>query len=205
MQVRPYGAAALLFEADPDETRAVVAALIRRPPAGTIDVVPGERTVLVRVVPGTDLGAVRAHVLALDRPDAATPAGPIETVVIPVIYDGADLNRVAELTGLLAAGVVAAHTSSAWTVAFCGFAPGFAYLLGGDPRLAVPRRDSPRPRVPAGSVALAGSYSAVYPGESPGGWQLIGRTDATVWNLDHDPPARLRPGVRVRFTDVTPP
>jgi KipI family sensor histidine kinase inhibitor len=207
MRVLPYGDFAVLFEAEPDEIRSLVTALGRRPPGGAVDIVPAERTVLVRVVPGTDLAAVRTHVL--DAADALDPsaddqaAGPPETVAIPVTYDGADLDQVAELTGLGVAGVVEAHTSSAWTVAFCGFAPGFAYLTGGDPRLAVPRRDSPRSRVPAGSVALAGPYSAVYPGDSPGGWQLIGRTATTVWDLDRDPPARLRPGVRVTFTDAT--
>jgi len=207
----PYGNAAVLFEAEPTEIRTLTAVLGRQPPGGVVDIVPAERTVLVRVVPGTDLAVVRAYVFALQTPGTQAADPPVgdeptaapETVSIPVIYDGADLDRVAELTGLGPAGVVNAHTSTAWTVAFCGFAPGFAYLTGGDPRLAVPRRDSPRARVPAGSVALAGPYSAVYPGDSPGGWQLIGRTAATVWDLDRDPPARLRPGVRVTFIDVT--
>jgi KipI family sensor histidine kinase inhibitor len=204
----PYGDAAILFEAEPPEIRTLAAVLGQRPPGGAIDIVPAERTVLVRVAPGTDLGLVRAYGLALQTsasdPSGADEPGQPETVSIPVTYDGADLDRVAELTGLGPVGVVDAHTSTPWTVAFCGFAPGFAYLTGGDPRLAVPRRDSPRAHVPAGSVALAGSYSAVYPGDSPGGWQLIGRTAATVWDLDSDPPARLRLGVRVTFTDVTP-
>lgn len=208
MRVLPYGAAAVLFEAEPEQIRALAAALGRQPPAGALDIVPAERTVLVRVTPGTDLATVRAHVLGLHTTALATPAagetlGRAEAVTIPVTYDGADLDRVAELSGLSPAGVVAAHTSTAWTVAFCGFSPGFAYLTGGDRRLEVPRRDSPRARVPRGSVALAGSYSAVYPGESPGGWQLIGRTDVPVWDLDRDPPALLRPGVRVTFADTT--
>ena len=212
MRVLPYGAAAVLFEAEPDEIRAVAAALRRRPPDGAVDIVPAERTVLVRVAPGTDLGAVRTFVLGLD-PAATGGSAPLgapgspaeaeaEAVTIPVTYDGADLERVGELTGLTPAGVVAAHTSMPWTVAFCGFSPGFAYLTGGDARLAVPRRDSPRARVPKGSVALGGSYSAVYPGDSPGGWRLIGRTDAPVWDLYRDPPALLRPGVRVTFVDA---
>ncbi len=98
--------------------------------------------------------------------------------------------------------MVAAHTGTAWTAAFSGFAPGFAYLTGGDPRLSVPRRAEPRTRVPAGAVALAGGFSGVYPRASPGGWQLLGRTDLAVWDLARDPPALLRPGVRVRFTAV---
>ncbi len=98
--------------------------------------------------------------------------------------------------------MIAAHTGTEWKVGFTGFAPGFAYLIGGDPRLVVPRRAEPRPRVTAGSVALAGPYSGVYPTESPGGWQLIGHTDLPLWDLQRDPPAVLRPGMRVRFRDA---
>lgn len=115
------------------------------------------------------------------------------------MYDGPDLAAVAELTGLTEEEVVAAHTGSSWQVAFGGFAPGFAYLAGGDPRLQVPRRDQPRTTVPAGSVGLAGEFSGVYPRASPGGWQLIGRTDLVLWDLDRDPPALLAAGLRVRF------
>jgi KipI family sensor histidine kinase inhibitor len=130
--------------------------------------------------------------------------GPVEApatdaVEIPVVYDGPDLADVARLTGLAADEVVAAHTGTPWRVAFSGFAPGFAYLVGGDPRLAVPRRERSRTSVPAGSVGLAGEYSGVYPRSSPGGWQLIGRTDAVLWDLDREPPALLRPGGEVRF------
>jgi KipI family sensor histidine kinase inhibitor len=111
---------------------------------------------------------------------------------------------VAALTGLTPAGVVAAHTGTPWRVAFTGFAPGFGYLEGGDPRLDVPRRAVPRVRVPAGAVGLAGRFSGVYPVESPGGWQLIGRTEAVLWDLDRDPPALLRPGTTVRFIEREP-
>ena len=97
------------------------------------------------------------------------------------------------------ADVVAAHTGTSWRIAFGGFAPGFAYLTGGDPRLQVPRRDEPRTTVPAGAVGLAGEYSGVYPRPSPGGWQLIGRTDAVLWDAERDPPALLMPGGTVRF------
>ena len=103
------------------------------------------------------------------------------------------------LTGLTTAEVVDAHTASTWTVAFGGFAPGFCYLVGGDPRLAVPRRDSPRARVPAGSVGLAGEFSGVYPRESPGGWQLIGHTALAMWDSRRDEPALLMAGMTVRF------
>ena len=105
----------------------------------------------------------------------------------------------AALTGLTGAEVVRRHAGREWTVAFCGFAPGFAYLTGGDPALRVPRRDTPRTAVPAGSVGLADGFSGAYPRRMPGGWQLIGRTDAVLWDLDRQPPALLPPGTRVRF------
>jgi KipI family sensor histidine kinase inhibitor len=120
-----------------------------------------------------------------------------------VQYDGPDLAEVAKLTGLSVDGVIAAHTGTEWKVAFGGFAPGFAYLTGGDPRLEVPRRSEPRTAVPSGSVALAGEFSAIYPRSSPGGWQLIGRTDIAVFNPDREPPALLHAGAVVRFVDVS--
>ena len=123
-------------------------------------------------------------------------------VEIAVRYDGPDLDDVARLTGLSPAEVVAAHTGMPWRVAFGGFAPGFAYLVGGDPRLRVPRRGRPRPWVPAGAVGLAGEFSGVYPRASPGGWQLVGTTDAVLWDVDRDPPALLAPGTSVRFVAV---
>jgi KipI family sensor histidine kinase inhibitor len=121
------------------------------------------------------------------------------TVEIPVTYDGPDLADVARLTGLAEDEIVAAHTATPWRVAFGGFAPGFAYLTGGDERLRVPRRDEPRTAVPAGAVGLAGEFSGVYPRSSPGGWQLIGSTAAPLWDAERDPPALLRPGGAVRF------
>ena len=111
-------------------------------------------------------------------------------------------SAVAEHTGMSDDDVVAAHTGSPWTVAFGGFAPGFAYLVGGDGRLVVPRRETPRTSVPPGSVGLAGEFSGIYPRSSPGGWQLIGRTDAVMFDVDRDPPALLAPGTRVRFVAV---
>ncbi|MFH5877296.1 5-oxoprolinase/urea amidolyase family protein [Arthrobacter sp. NA-172] len=123
-------------------------------------------------------------------------------VTIDVVYDGEDLDEVAALTGLGREGVVAAHAGQMWTAAFAGFAPGFAYLTGQDSRLEVPRRRSPRTAVPAGAVALGGAYSAVYPRQSPGGWQLIGRTDAAMWDLGRESPALIRPGDTVRFHAV---
>lgn len=189
MRLLPAGDSAVLVDcADPDEARAWHAAL-----ADSADVTLGARTVLVRGEPAE----VRRLLAATTPRDAS--ADPVAEVTIRVVYDGPDLAEVAHLTGLTTDEVVVAHTGTAWDVAFTGFAPGFAYLTGGDARLHVPRRDTPRSRVPAGAVALAGPYSGVYPRESPGGWQLVGHTDALLWDLDRDPPALLRPGTRVRF------
>jgi KipI family sensor histidine kinase inhibitor len=126
-----------------------------------------------------------------------------QAIEIPVHYDGPDLAAVARLTELSVAEVIAAHTGSDWRVAFCGFAPGFAYLSWGDPRLAVPRRQQPRTSVPSGSVALAGEFSAIYPRSSPGGWQLIGHTDMVVFDVAREPPALLQPGMTVRFVEAS--
>jgi allophanate hydrolase subunit 1 len=200
---------------------------------GVEDLVPAERTELIRFDPRiVTAQAVRDWVLligagpartlgrasregqapegqaregtAADDDALARGPGGLEEVTIAVHYDGVDLADVGELAGLGAHGVIAAHTGRPWTVAFTGFAPGFGYLVGGHPRLRVPRLGTPRTRVPAGAVALAGDYSGVYPRPSPGGWRLIGRTDTEVWNLDRDPPALLRPGVVVRFVEAAP-
>ena len=174
--------------------------------ADVVDVVPAARTLLLVVREGTDVSPVRAALAALPLGDlagsTAGPATPGADTEIAVHYEGPDLDQVCTLTGLDREAVVAAHTRTPWRVAFAGFAPGFAYLTGGDPRLQVPRRAEPRTSVPPGSVALAGGYSAVYPRSSPGGWQLIGHTDVTVWDVDRDPPALLRPGAVVRFVDA---
>ncbi len=210
--ILPMGQNALLVEvADSEAVVRLSAALQARRARGSeswacIDeIVPAARTVLVRTRPHTQLG-----VLAGDLADLAdlldlVPAhssGPIDRIEVPVIYDGPDLADIARHTGLTEAEVVATHTGMPWRVAFTGFAPGFAYLIGGDPRLQVPRRREPRAAVPAGSVALAGGYSGIYPRASPGGWQLIGSTEATLWDVERDPPALLRPGVLVAFVDA---
>jgi KipI family sensor histidine kinase inhibitor len=168
-----------------------------------VDIVPAARTVLVVVRDDAPMGPVRQALLTL--PDAQPGERPSsgETLEVPVHYDGPDLAEVAKLTGLSVNGVIAAHTGTEWTVAFGGFAPGFAYLTGGDPRLKVPRRREPRTAVPSGSVGLAGEFSAVYPRSSPGGWQLIGRTDIAVFNPDREPPALLQSGAVVHFVDVS--
>jgi len=202
MRILPCGEAAVLVECAPEQVSSLHAALV----ASTLpvtDVVPAARTVLVRCEPSL-LASVReqlAALLAAPLPPPPAPA-PGTTVTIEVRYDGPDLDQVAVMTGLDAAGVVAAHTGRPWRVAFGGFAPGFAYLDGGDERLTVPRRESPRTGVPPGSVGLADGYSGIYPRSSPGGWQLIGRTTAVLWDADREPPALLRPGWWVRFVAV---
>lgn len=204
MRTMPCADAGLLVElADLDEVLALYAELVDAPPAGVIDLVPAARTLMLTIDPTlTDLGEVeRAVRSARPRPGTRRDAGRVE---VPVTYDGADLAEVGELTGLGERGVVEAHTGQEWTVAFCGFAPGFGYLVGAgsDDRLNVPRRSNPRTKVPAGAVALAGEFAGVYPRESPGGWQLIGHTTLRAWDLDREPPALLLPGARVRFVEA---
>lgn len=209
LRVRPYGERAFLLDvADLDEVRALDAALRADPPPGTEDVVPAARTVLVRFAAGTSAGDVEEHVRAAWRRavQAGRPAGDAVlsdgVVRLGVHYDGPDLDEVAALTGLTRAEVVARHTRCEYAVAFGGFMPGFAYLTGVDPALHVPRRSSPRERVPAGSVALAGEFSAVYPAATPGGWRLLGRSDAVLFDEGRAQPALLVPGARVRFVDL---
>lgn len=192
MNVLPCGDRGLLVECETlDEAQGWFAALREH-----AEVVLGARTVLVR----GDVRTCRELIARTEPSQLAVLTGP--TVEIPVTYDGDDLDEVARLTGLSTSGVVAAHTGTPWTVAFGGFAPGFSYLVGGDPRLHVPRRPSPRVRVPAGAVGLAGEFSGVYPRESPGGWQLIGRTSRAVWDTGRDQPALLVAGATVRFVDA---
>lgn len=199
MRTRPCGDTGLLVELDSlDEVLALHTDLVADPPSGTVDLVPAARTVLVRVGAAADLPGVAADVLARE-PGTVEGRGAGEVLEIAVTYDGEDLEEVARHTGLDPQEVVEAHTGQTWTVAFAGFTPGFGYLVGADDRLHVPRRESSRTRVPAGAVGLAGEFSGVYPRESPGGWQLIGRTDHVLWDLDRDPPAVLLPGTRVRF------
>jgi len=195
-----YGDRALLVELGGTErVVAWVEALCRHPLAGVADVIPAAETVLVVADEGTDPRSLRRALVSFDAPPLVPSEDQAVAVEIPVRYDGPDLADVARLTGLSEKEVVDAHTGQTWRVAFGGFAPGFGYLVGGDPRLRVPRRDSARTAVPAGAVGLAGEFSGVYPRESPGGWQLIGTTSATMWDLRRDPPALLRPGAEVRF------
>lgn len=168
-----------------------------------VDVVPAARTVLVKLDGPRHQGVIRHRLRKMNvavTPDTASERR--ADVVIDVVYDGPDLAEVADHTGLTIAAVIDAHTSTLWRVGFSGFAPGFAYLVDGDPRLRVPRRPEPRTSVPAGSVGLAGDFSAVYPRQSPGGWQLIGRTDAVLWDLQRPNPALLTQGMWVQFRAV---
>ncbi|BBE24415.1 allophanate hydrolase [Arthrobacter sp. MN05-02] len=201
MTLRPVGDHGLLIELPGlPEVLSVQAQLQADPVEGQVDVVAAACTVLVTVQEARQVAVLAARLRSVDP---SLPAEREDTLVtIGVRYDGADLAEVALLTGLSEEAVVAAHTRTPWVAAFGGFAPGFAYLTGGDPRLEVARRVSPRTAVPAGSVALAGTFSAVYPRRSPGGWQLIGRTDSVLWEPTRAEPALIRPGNRVQFTPV---
>jgi KipI family sensor histidine kinase inhibitor len=190
VNLKAYGDTAVLLDCESlDEAQRWFAALHH-----DVEAVLGARSVLLR----GDPAALRSLV-GRTTPADATAVLDGQEIEIPVVYDGADLDDVAHLTGLTADEVVEAHAGTRWTVAFGGFAPGFSYLVGGDPRLHVPRRDSPRGRVPAGSVGLAGEFSGIYPRESPGGWQLIGHTDLTMWDTAREEPALLTAGMTVRF------
>jgi KipI family sensor histidine kinase inhibitor len=195
-----YGDQALLLQFDSTtEVLAWSAAVRKAVMPDVLDIVPAARTVLLKLDGSGRQGATRRRLRTLEVATGAETTTADEPLVIDVVYDGDDLAEVAELTGLTTQGVVDAHTANPWTVGFCGFAPGFAYLVGGDPRLAVPRRSDPRPSVPAGAVGLAGEFTGIYPRRSPGGWQLVGRTDAVLWDIDRPDPALLTPGTRVQF------
>lgn len=193
MITHPFGDRAVLVEIPPDVSPADVAAALAAADE-VVEAVPAARTVLVEFRPGA-AGSVAD--LLTDRPPVAT--APNTLVEIPVVYDGPDLHSIADHAGLSVEEVVSRHAAGAYTVAFCGFAPGFAYLTGLHPTLHTPRLDEPRTRVPAGSVGVAGEFTGVYPRSSPGGWRLLGRTDAVLWDTRRTPPALLPPGTAVRF------
>lgn len=202
MRFLPVSLTVLIVELkDLDETLALFASLEAEPVDGIVDIVPAARTLMIRFRPKVLTAEGLAG--AISSRDLSAKIPPSDMLVeIPVIYDGEDLHDVGELTGLSVSEVIERHTASEFTVAFCGFAPGFGYLVGGDPALQVPRRQSPRTKIPAGSVALAGAFSGVYPQASPGGWQIIGTTPLKMWDLTRDPPALFQPGYRVRFFDL---
>jgi len=196
MHLLPVGREAVLVEVGSSAEAVSLAAWARDHRLAT-DVVPGAETVLLDGAVDRDR---LPDLLASWRP-GAVPEGP--EVVVPVVYDGPDLAFLADHWGCTTDDVVQRHRSPVYVSAFCGFSPGFAYLSGLPGDLAeVPRRGSPRTRVPAGSVALAGRWCGVYPGATPGGWRLLGHTDATLWDPAQAEPALLAPGTRVRFEDV---
>jgi KipI family sensor histidine kinase inhibitor len=204
--VHEYGDHALLLEFDSTaDVLAWTAKLHETDLPGLVDIVPASRTILLKLAgpryqPGARqrLGKLRPT----PGPVATEPANGRVDVTIDVVYDGADLQEVAAQTGLTPAGVIAAHIGTPWRVGFGGFAPGFAYLVDGDPRLQVPRRAEPRTSVPAGAVGLAGEFSGIYPRKSPGGWQLIGHTNAVLFDVDREKPALLTPGMWVQFRAI---
>lgn len=202
MRFLPVSQNVILVElADLGATLALFDSLTQQPVSGVEEIIPAARTLMItfrpEMVSRTELaGAISGRDLEA-RVNASD-----HVVEVPVRYDGEDLPEVAEMLGITAEEVVRRHTDADYTVAFTGFAPGFAYLSGGDTGLEVPRRKTPRTRIPAGAVGLAGPFSGIYPQASPGGWQIIGVTPLTMFDLALDPPAVLRPGFRVRFRDM---
>lgn len=197
MRVVPYGDEALLVEPD-DASSVLPLTTAARTEPGVLEVVPAARTLLVRATrDALDRLSTRLPELALDSTSAE--AEDADEVVLDVHYDGPDLADTADELGLTVDDLVRRHVAGEYVVAFCGFAPGFAYLRGLDEVLHAGRRSEPRTRVPAGSVGIAGEFTGVYPRESPGGWRLLGRTDAKLWDIDRARPALLSPGTRVRF------
>jgi KipI family sensor histidine kinase inhibitor len=204
VRVLSAGASSVLVEtADGEQTEALHAELLRRRAAGELaevtEIVPAARTVLLSGL--ADPRAFAADVARWDVPPVVRGQG--EAVELPVRFDGPDLEEVAGRWGVTAREAVGLVESTPFRVAFCGFSPGFGYLTGLPERLHVPRRATPRTTVPAGAVALAGPYAGVYPRSSPGGWQLIGTTEAELWDPGRDPAALLTPGTQVRFSAVT--
>ncbi|MBM0237165.1 allophanate hydrolase subunit 1 [Micromonospora sp. ATA32] len=202
MRLLPYGERALLIEvADHHEALALYDDIRRDPPAGVVDLVSAAASVLVVFEDEETAGAASRTLRTRTVPRVDRAVG--DLVEVPACYDGADLGEVAASIGMSVEEVVRRHETAEYVVAFVGFAPGFAYLTGLDPALHMPRRSVPRTRVPAGSIAMADEYTAIYPQESPGGWRLLGHTRLGMWDLDRQPPALLQPGMRVRFRRVT--
>lgn len=201
MRARLLGGDALLLECDdPSKVQAAYAEALARRSRGEldcVDVVPGAATLLLDGLRDRDQVRDGLADWRLTRPDADEA----EVVELPITYDGPDLEAVAAHWGMSVEEAVQRHRDLDHVVAFCGFAPGFAYVAGLPEELAVPRLEEPRSRVPAGSVGLAGTFTGIYPRSSPGGWQLIGRTDARLWDLRRTHPALLVPGTRIRFVD----
>lgn len=202
MRYRRCGDQGVLIEVDGPVLPLLAAAQGARLP-GVQDLVPGDRTLLVLAQSAVALDVLLPMLRALE-PAAVSPV-PSAELVVPVTYDGPDLAVVAAGWDVQPEDVVRRHVGATWTVAFTGFSPGFGYLRARADWPPVARRESPRTRVPAGSVALAGSYAGIYPRDSPGGWQLIGSTRLDLFDVDRDPPALLWPGRSVRFQEVGTP
>jgi len=173
---------------------------------GVVDIVPAATTILVQGSPAHGIDDLALHRALRAESDRGTEV-PADEVVITVHYDGPDLHDVARELGWTTGAVVASHTGTRWRVEFMGFAPGFGYLVPDDPQdrcppCELPRRTESRPRVGAGSVAVAAGYSAVYPGVSPGGWNLLGHTEARLWDAAATPPSPLAAGTIVWFRDA---
>lgn len=202
MRFLPVNLNALLVELDNlEQTLALLASLKNEPIAGIEELVPAARTILIQWRPSAcNMTELVRQISQRDVSARAQRGGTL--IEIPVHYTGEDLADVAQLLGITPEEVIRRHTGSEYTVAFTGFAPGFAYLSGGHPSFNVPRRSTPRTRIPAGAVGLAGTFSGVYPQASPGGWQIIGVTPAAMWDLARDVPALLQPGYRVKFIDI---
>lgn len=200
MQILPMGVAAALVDDLPVPPAAWALGLRELTLPGVIDVVPAARTVLVRCA---DPESLKHTIARLDAVEPVSTPSDAASITIDVRYDGDDLDEVAAAAGLTIDEVIEAHESAEYRVAFCGFAPGFGYLTGLPVALHLPRRASPRTRVPAGAVAIAAEYTAVYPRPSPGGWHLIGSTDHVLFDVERDPPAVMQPGATVQFRRVT--
>lgn len=203
MRALPLNESSFLVElADLAQSQALLASLQADPLPGMTDLVPAACTLMIAYNPAVTSASLLAGAVMARDLQAPSPWSDV-IIEVPVVYNGEDLPEVAALTGLSVREIIARHTASDYRVAFCGFAPGFGYLTGGDPALHVPRRKTPRTRIPAGSVGLAGAFSGVYPQASPGGWQIIGTTPLKMWDLTRSPPALLQPGHKVRFVDCT--
>lgn len=193
-----------LIDLAPTHISPTVAAITSQPWSGLVEeLVPAAQSILVVARSSADMSAVGDHLrkLSLAQPDS-TPATSARTIVIPVRYDGPDLDSVARQLDLSTHEVITAHASARHRVGFFGFAPGFAYIEGLPEQLTVPRLPTPRTRVPAGLVAIAGRHTCVYPGGTPGGWQLIGTTTEVLWDTEATPPNRLALGDHVVFEAI---
>lgn len=197
-----YGERAVMIQAA-DSVHALELAHRLRHHEGVADVIPAAKSVVLTFNHSPsdgEIAAIAEHVTT--APGSARKPAPSRMVEIPVTYDGDDLAAVAAATGLSVAEVVELHSSTVYRAAFAGFAPGFVYLEGLPQALQIPRRDTPRTSVPAGSLALAATYTAIYPRRSPGGWHLIGTTTQVVFDPTHARSALIEPGDRVRFLEV---